>query len=194
MNTLKLLSVIAALLGAAALNAPAQTKPGKSTVALEQTKTMKATVEEVDHDTRMITLKGPKGNSIEFKVGEEVRNFPQIRKGDEVKVAYRESIAFSLRKPGEPISPGTRNEGVATRPPGQKPGGVAGSTTQVTATVEDVDRKNREVTLKGPRGNVLTVKVDPSIGNLERIHKGDQIEVVYTEALAVSVDKPGATE
>jgi len=36
------------------------------------------------------------------------------------------------------------------------------------------------------------VVVDPSVGNLERIKKGDQISATRTEALAISVDDPNA--
>jgi hypothetical protein len=45
------------------------------------------------------------------------------------------------------------------------------------------------VTLTGPAGNSVTIKVDDSVQNFNRIKTGDQVVVRYTEALALSVDK-----
>jgi hypothetical protein len=59
------------------------------------------------------------------------------------------------------------------------------------ATVQSVDQENREITLKGPRGNVVTCKVDERVKNLSRINPGDRVAVTYTEALAVQVVKKG---
>ena len=43
------------------------------------------------------------------------------------------------------------------------------------------------MTLKGPEGNVETVRVmDPK--NLEKVKVGDRIVITYTEALAISVE------
>jgi hypothetical protein len=45
------------------------------------------------------------------------------------------------------------------------------------------------VTLKGPQGNSETVKVqDPK--NLEGVKTGDLVDITYTQALAVALDKP----
>jgi hypothetical protein len=48
------------------------------------------------------------------------------------------------------------------------------------------------VTLKGPQGNTVDVIVeDPE--QMKNIRKGDQVEVVYTEAVAISVT-PGTNK
>jgi len=45
------------------------------------------------------------------------------------------------------------------------------------------------VTLKGPDGKTVDVKVmDPK--NLEKVKVGDQIEITYTQAFAIALDKP----
>ena len=129
-------------------------------------------------------------------MSDAVKNFPQIKKGDDVNVGYYESVALAVGKPGEMLTPTSRSEALVTSPAGQKPGATAVAVSDITATVEDIDRENREVTLKGPEGNVVKVKVDPSVGNLERSKKGDQITASRTEALAISVEEPesGATQ
>ena len=180
------------VLGTIAFNLFAQTNAQTETprVFLAQTNHLKATVEAIDYDKREVTLKGPEGKSARFAVSDAVKNFPQMKKGDEVNIGYYESIALAIAKPGETLPATSRSEALATRPPGQKPGGAAVSVTDTTATVEDIDRDKREVTLKGVDGNLIKVWVDPSVGNLQRIKIGDQITASRTEALAISVEAP----
>ena len=64
-------------------------------------------------------------------------------------------------------------------------------TVSTVATVQSVDQDNRTLTLKGIRGNVVTVKVDERVKNLSRIHPGDRVTATYTEALAIQVVKKG---
>lgn len=182
------------ILSAIPFNIPAQTNSEGATpgVAMTQSKHLQATVEDIDYAKREVTLKGPEGNSVRLAVGDSVKNFPQMKKGDQVNIGYYESVALSVVKPGEDLPPTSRTDALATREPGQKPGGAGVSTIQTTATIEDIDRENREVTLKGPDGNVVKVTVDPSVGNLQRIKKGDQIKATITQALAISVDDPNA--
>ena len=184
------------MLAAIPFNIPAQTETNSEQAAPELRMTQKrhfqATVEDIDQAKREVTLKGPEGNSVRLAVSDEVKNFPQMKKGDHVNVGYFESIALAVAKPGEDLQPTGRTT-FATRPPGQRPGGAAVSTVETSATVEDIDRENREVTLKGPDGNTVTVGVDPSVGNLQRINKGDTIKATITQALAISVDDPDAT-
>jgi hypothetical protein len=165
------------------------TDSGSARVVLSQTNHLKATVENIDYARRELTLKGPEGNSVQFAVSDAVKNFPQIKKGDEIKIGYYDSVALAIAKPGD-LTPTSRSESLITRPAGEKPGGTAVAVSDITATVEDINRDTREVTLKGPLGNVVKVKVDPSVGNLQRIKKGDRITATRTEALAVSVEAP----
>ena len=58
------------------------------------------------------------------------------------------------------------------------------------ADVAALDAKKSTITLKGPYGDVVTLDVrNPDQFKLLKV--GDQIEVTYTEALAVSVE-PGS--
>ena len=61
-----------------------------------------------------------------------------------------------------------------------------------TLTVEDVDKANRLVTLKGPEGKMVTVHADAQVKNFDQIKKGDRVNVKYYEAMAVEVIAPGA--
>ena len=68
---------------------------------------------------------------------------------------------------------------------------VLTETAQIKAKVEDIDTAKRTVTLKGPRGNTVTLKADQSIENFDQIKKGDQIVATYIESMAVFVAKAG---
>ena len=124
--------------------------------------TTRATVEAVDQQSRMVTLKGSDGNSFSIKAGDEVRNLSQVSPGDQVTVRYYRSMAVQLAKPGQkPMSSSSRS--VERAAPGETPGGTATEQVTTTATVMNIDKKNSEVTLKGPEGNVMTVRAaDPS--------------------------------
>ena len=62
---------------------------------------------------------------------------------------------------------------------------------KVSATVEvtKVDKAENELTIKGPTGDLDTIKVsDPQTqAQLENIKEGDRIKATYTEAVAISV-------
>jgi len=62
---------------------------------------------------------------------------------------------------------------------------------KVTATVEAIDVAQRRVTLKGPKGHVVDLAVDPQVRNLEQVKVGDQVVVRYVEALSLTLKKDG---
>jgi Cu/Ag efflux protein CusF len=145
-----------------------------------------ATVQAIDLEKRVVTLKGEEGNIFDLKVGEEAKNLPQVKVGDLVTVQYYESLAFEVTKPGQAVAVGSTT-GVAAAKPGEKPAGVAAGQVTITATVEALDAKKHYVTLKGPDGKTKEIKVkDPK--NLVNVKVGDQVAITYTEALAISVE------
>jgi hypothetical protein len=58
----------------------------------------------------------------------------------------------------------------------------------VTVTITAIDEKAPSVTFKGPASNTRTIKVKyPE--KLKTVKVGDQVELTYTEALALTVEK-----
>jgi len=161
-------------------------KPGQ--VTEQSVVSVAATVVKVDLKTRVVTLRGADGNVFDVEVGEEVKNLPQVHKGDHVIATYYESMAITVRKPGE-AKPGIETADVAGRAkPGEKPAAAAAQQTTVTATVVGLNKSEGTVTLKGPKGKVVTVKArEPR--RLDAVKVGDLIEAVYTQAVAISVEK-----
>ena len=152
--------------------------------AIEET----ATVEAIDQTTRMVTLKGPKGNSVTFKASEEVRNLAQVNVGDVVKFSYYESLAVRVLKEGEAFPAEGESAVMSRANPGEKPAGVLGTEMNVNATITAIDKAAKTATLKGEDGKSVTVTPrDPK--NLEKVKVGDRLVITYTEAVAVSVEK-----
>jgi hypothetical protein len=174
--------------GAAGQQGSQKAQAGDSELKASDMVTTTATVQDIDKAKRTVTLKGEGGKTVEVKVGENVKNFDQIKKGDQVKAAYYESAAISIRKPGDPPAATGEKETVLAPAAGGTPGKAVIKTVQAAATVEKVDAQKREVTLKGPEGKSKTIKVKDDSKDLDRLQTGDQVVVRYTEALAIKVE------
>ena len=156
-------------------------------VVKERAAVMTATVQAIDLNTRIVTLKGPKGEVRDIKVGEEAVNLPQVKVGDLVTVKYYESLAIEVMKPGTVSGAGEKSAIVRAKP-GEMPGGMAARQSTVTATVTAIDKKKGTISLKGPEGKTVVAKAeDPK--NLDKVKVGDELMITYTEALAISVEK-----
>ncbi len=68
---------------------------------------------------------------------------------------------------------------------------VEKETQSITATVEAIDAAKRELTLKGPKGNLVVIAVPESAKRFSEIKVGDELAIQYTEAVAVEVKKAG---
>jgi Cu/Ag efflux protein CusF len=57
------------------------------------------------------------------------------------------------------------------------------------ALVVGIDAGTNTVTIKGPRGNVVDIAVDPAVANVSNLKVGDVLNIAYREALLMSLDK-----
>jgi len=158
-------------------------------VELSEVSVITAKVVAIDRVDRNVTLLGPDGNVVTVEVSHAARNFDQIEIGDQVKVEYFEAVALYIGKEGQ------KPEAVAglvtaRAAKGDKPAGVAVEVVDVAATVHAIDKKKRTVTLKGPDGKLVKTKVDKSVKGFDTLKVGDSIHARFTEAIAISVEKP----
>lgn len=103
-------------------------------------------------------------------------------------IPFLGTLGFALlAAPGLPSDAFGQASGSARQQP---PDVTVAWTAETTATVESVDQQSREVLLRGPGGNLVTVKAGPSVQNLERVKPGDRVVVRYIEALAASLARP----
>lgn len=179
---------VAVLMGAAAFAHAGEAEAPKPGALEAQVISVTATVQAIDYAKRTVTLKGPR-RTVTLEVGPEARNFDQVKVGDKVKVDYVASFAVFVKKSDAPPSV-RQGDVVQVAPRGGKPGGVAVSTREVTATVAGINYKNRTVDLKGPGGRTVRLPVDKSVERFEEVKKGDQVVVRQTEAVAIDVQKP----
>jgi hypothetical protein len=152
--------------------------------------TATATVESIDPAKREVTLKGRLGNEVTFTVDPRVKRFNEIKVGDVVQADYYVARVAELRRPtpDEERNPIQISEDSDKAPSTSAPAAAAGHRIKVVTTIEGLDRPTSTITVKGPRGNFLTARVDdPS--NLERMRIGENIVITYTEAVAISLEK-----
>ena len=75
---------------------------------------------------------------------------------------------------------------------GTAPGKAAAvETIKLTATITAIDKATRDVTLKGPQGNELTVTAGPEVKNFDQLKVGDKVDLNYVEALTLELKKGG---
>jgi hypothetical protein len=183
--------MIAQATAPAAPAAPAKPKaaeatPGKPKAQDSAVVTLRGTVEAIDRDKQTVTIKGPK-RTLTVRV-QDPKKLDAIKVGDPVVGKYYEAIAFEVKKPGSATPGVTSQQAVATSQPGATPAGAAGEQITITATITAIDKKAHTVTIKGPEGNSETVKArDPK--NLDAVKVGDLVEITYTRALALALDK-----
>ena len=175
---------LTAVLACAACAAPPP-KPVTREELIQKT----ATVESINLPSRLVTLRGEDGGGLTVIVDPVVKNLDQVQVGDKLVVSYYEALAAEVKKPGEGVQ-GVETEVAAIKAaPGEKPAGGAGVTTRTTVTIESVDTSSNTVTFKRSDGLVRTVAVERPEGQefIRGLKKGDQVEVTYTEALAMEV-------
>jgi Cu/Ag efflux protein CusF len=160
------------------------TTPGKGAAA--SVVTVSAAVTAIDKDSRVVTLKGPQGNVFRVVAGSEVRNFDQIKVGDDVVVRHLEAVSLELKKGGAGIRERVESESAARAPAGDKPGAAAVRRVTVVADVVAVNTRTQTVTLRGPEHTVDLRVRDPKQFKLVKV--GDQVQATFTDAVAISVE------
>lgn len=176
-KTLVMLAVLAAL----PLAALAQ-KPVTETDAVEIT----AKIEAIDRTARLVTLTDTEGDTETIYCGPEVKRFDELKVGDTVTFRYFESVALSIRKPGQPSGLPQPSDPTVTRGTGAKPSGTIAQQATATVTIKSIDAKVPAVSVLSEDGRTLDFKVENK-KNLEGVKPGDKVEITYTQALMISV-------
>jgi hypothetical protein len=143
----------------------------------------------VNPATRALVLNSGQGVRVALVAGPDVRNLDQIKVGDRVVAVYHQALAAEVKPRGTPITAPVAADRIERAKPGEKPGGAAGVSVAMTVHIESVDKSFNTVSFKRSDGIVRTVAVeDPDAQRfIHTLRPGDPVEIVYTEALAVSV-------
>lgn len=149
----------------------------------------KATIVKINKKTRELTLRDEQGHEETVVASKDVRNFNQIKKGDVLEIEYHRAAATALEKVGDTTEAGESTD-VKRAKAGEKPGMVAVHTKTIVATVLEIDATNRMLTLQGPKGGIVTVKVPADMTAFDNLKKGDKVSAEYAEAVAMSIKTP----
>ena len=99
--------------------------------------TVHGKIASVNRAKRLVTLVGPEGNKVTFKVAKSA-NLASVKAGDPFVAHFFESVHVRRKRPGEVLPAVSIKEGISAAQPGQTPGGVV--------------HTKRKVVLSGHRG------------------------------------------
>ena len=147
-------------------------------------RTVQATVEAIEASTRTLTIKRPDGNYVTVHVPDSVTRFNAIKVGDTITATYYENVVLKVQKPSAQTH--NQEELAVTKSPGDKPVGTVARQRIVTVTVTAIDPKMSTISFTGPNGWPYTSRVEDK-GLLKKAKVGDKVDVIYTEAMLLSV-------
>jgi hypothetical protein len=172
---------IAVAISSLVFSAQAQVKD--SAMAVQEAEAV-VTVTKVNKEARTVTFRGPRGNLGTLDVPKESQNLDQVKVGQQYKMKYVEAVAVDIRKGGVPSAAAAQE--VKLAPKGAKPGGLVVRTVQLAGVIDAVDYNERYIAIRGPKGNVMPLKVGSDI-NMQELAAGDRISVTHTAALAIEM-------
>jgi hypothetical protein len=160
---------------------------GDAPAVTSELSTLQATVQAVYPDKRSLTLVGPKGQPQTIFVGPDVK-LDRLHAGDKVNVSYYQGIAAQIAKDGTKVSDPAPAE-FAYKNPNGAPGGGVGASVTAPVKILGVDPGTNTVAFQDSDGSqhVIAVKSANMQKFIRTLKAGDNVDVTYTESLAVSV-------
>jgi len=191
MNKINNLPIIALLAATAVWAGDDAAMMERPSFHASQTMMVSAVVEEINHETRVVTVRKSDGEALTFTASEEARNLGQVEVGDVLVAEYEETISIEVMANDGMEAGAAEVEAVARTEEGEMPGFAAMDATVVTATVEEINIEANTFKLKGPDGTVNEyVARNPE--NLKRSKVGDLVVITVTEAIAIVVEEQAA--
>ena len=174
------------MLAALALVSSAHMAMAQSKTVSSEMRTETATVEAIDASTRTLTLKKADGSYLTTVAGPDITRFDEVKLGDTVNVRYYENVVIRVKRPGESdvvssVKGTTGSEQVL-------PGGTRAKQVTITATITAIDPVAPSITFTGPNGWKYSSKVQDTEA-LAKVKVGDKVDIVWTEAMLVSVER-----
>ena len=164
----------------------ARTVAAQSKTFTSEMRTETGVIEAVEAQSRTVTIKKADGTYVTTVAGPEIKRFDELKIGDKVTAKFYENMVVRVKKPGEPDvdskAPATTGAGQAT------PGGTKAKQRTITATITGMDPKVPSITFTGRNGWKYTSRVqDPAAASQVKV--GDKVDIVWTEATLVSIER-----
>ena len=160
-------------------SAAAQTKTLQGDVV-----TLTGTVESVDTDRRLLTIKDRKGEYHEVEVPGTLGNV-SAKVGDRVTLRYYDNVVLQVKRPGQP-DVDTASGAASRSTTGQAAGTFAGQRT-ITATITAIDPKAPSITFSGPNNWTYSSRVQDRKA-LSQVKVGDKVDITWTAAILASLE------
>jgi hypothetical protein len=178
--------LVVGIIATAAVASTARPAMAQAKTVRSEMRTETATVEAIEAASRTVTLKKPDGTFVSVVAGPEVKRFAEIKVGDTVNARYYENVVIRVKQPGESevisgVKGTTGSEQVL-------PGGTKARQRTVTATITAIDPTTPTITFTGPNGWKYTSKVQDTEA-LGKVKVGDKVDIVWTEAVLVSLER-----
>ena len=177
---------VVGLVAAAGLVAIGHTALAQSKAVRSEMKTETGTIEAIEASSRTVTLKKADGTFVTTVAAPDIARFAELKLGDTVNVRYYENVVLRVKRPGEPdvvsSSKGTTGSEQVL------PGGTRAKQVTITATITAIDQTMPSITFTGPHGWKYSSKVQDTEA-LAKVKVGDKVDIVWTEATLVSVER-----
>jgi hypothetical protein len=154
------------------------------------TVTQTLTIEAIDKENRVVTLKDPQGVGVVVKMPDELEGFSRLKLGGLLTATYFRALAIRSHKRGEPAA----SSGVTTtvvRRNENTPGSETQFEQTFTVAVEAIDMRGSSMRVIDSEGRELTLVLRDS-SRLQDLQPRDQIDVTYYGSLTISAtETPG---
>jgi Cu/Ag efflux protein CusF len=162
-------------------------RTGQYAVGVNSFRHIQARVAGIDPTYNSVTLRDTGGEMVVFEISPDVADVKTLEIGDMVNIAYRNAILTRM----DTVASSDIRERIETEVMQPTSDGEVSSTRSVelVATVLKIDRKKRQVTLRGPI-QTQEFEVAPTL-SLDRLKVGDTVRAKFISAVAVSVARVG---
>jgi len=171
--------------GAVLMSMP-QIAMAKSKTIASEVRVETGVVEAIDVPTRKVTIRKADDTVVTTVAGPDIKRLGEVKVGDKITARYYENIVLRIKQPGEPeVASATRG---TTGSEQDTPGATRAKQMTLTVTITAIDPTTPSITFTGPDGWKYTSRVQDTEA-LAKVKVGDQMDIVWTEALLVSLER-----
>jgi len=190
MKTFKIYSIVLIAFTFATITLSAQETQERPSREKWSLVSIEGTVTKIVKETREVTLMGPQGGLVTITAGEAVERFDEIAVDDVIAFEYWTYMKAEFREPTEEelAEPIVVVVDAAKAIEGMDPAAVVGAIVKAVVTIEVLNRPFMLATIKGPRGNYMTIQMEDE-KLITELHIGQVLIFTYAEAIVVSLNK-----